>query len=150
MNLGSNAAHAMREKGGVLEVGLAETRLDEAAAAQYIDLEPGDYLRLTVKDTGHGMTPDVADRVFEPFFTTKKTGEGTGMGLAVVHGIVKSHGGAISVRSEPGKGTVFTILLPRRARRRPEAGKGGASGSLSEGNRARSCSSTTRTSRSGP
>ena len=122
VNLGSNAAHAMREKGGVLEVGLAETRLDEAAASQYVDLAPGDYLRLTVKDSGHGMTPDVADRVFEPFFTTKKTGEGTGMGLAVVHGIIKSHAGAISVRSEPGKGSVFTILLPR-APGTPEAGK---------------------------
>ncbi len=113
VNLGSNAAHAMREKGGVLEVGLAVTRLDEASAAQFIDLAPGEYLRLTVKDTGHGMTPDISDRVFEPFFTTKKTGEGTGMGLAVAHGIVKSHGGAISVQSEPGKGTTFTVLLPR-------------------------------------
>jgi len=113
VNLGSNAAHAMREKGGVLEVGLAGTRLDKAAAAQYIDLAPGEYLRLTVKDTGHGMTPEIADRVFEPFFTTKKTGEGTGMGLAVVHGIITSHGGTISVRSEPGKGSTFTILIPR-------------------------------------
>ncbi len=122
VNLGSNAAHAMREKGGVLEVGLAEIRLDQAAAAQYVDLAPGEYLRLTVKDTGHGMAPEVADRIFEPFFTTKKTGEGTGMGLAVVHGIVKSHGGTISVRSEPGKGSTFTILIPR-AVGTPEAGK---------------------------
>ena len=122
VNLGSNAAHAMREKGGVLEVGLAEVRLDQAAAAQYVDLAPGEYLRLTVKDTGHGMAPEVADRIFEPFFTTKKTGEGTGMGLAVVHGIVKSHGGTISVRSEPGKGSTFTILIPR-AVGTPEAGK---------------------------
>jgi PAS domain S-box-containing protein len=113
VNLGSNAAHAMREKGGLLEVGLSSTRLDEASAAQFIDLAPGEYLCLKVKDTGHGMTPDIADRVFEPFFTTKKTGEGTGMGLAVVHGIVKSHDGAIWVRSESGKGTDFTILLPR-------------------------------------
>ncbi len=115
VNLGTNAAHAMREKGGVLEVGLAETVLDEATASRHLGLKPGAYLRLTVKDTGHGMTPEVASRVFEPFFTTKKTGEGTGMGLAVVHGIVKSHGGAISLCTDPGKGTEFTIFLPRVA-----------------------------------
>ena len=113
MNLGSNAAHAMREKGGTLEVGLSEISLDEAGASRHIDLKPGTYLRLTVRDTGHGMTPEVMSRVFEPFFTTKKQGEGVGMGLAVVHGIVKSHGGAISVASELGKGTTFTIYLPR-------------------------------------
>ena len=113
VNLGSNAAHAMRGKGGVLEVGLAEARLDGEAASQYVDLKPGDYLRLTVRDTGHGMPPEIADRIFEPFFTTKRTGEGTGMGLAVVHGIIKGHEGSIAVLSEPGKGAAFTILLPR-------------------------------------
>ena len=125
VNLGTNAAHAMREKGGTLEVGLDEAQLDEAAAARHIGLKPGPHLRLTVKDTGHGMTPEVAGRVFEPFFTTKKTGEGTGMGLAVVHGIVKSHRGAISLRTEPGKGTEFTIFLPRIVGPRPAAEKGG-------------------------
>ncbi|MFO7734479.1 MAG: ATP-binding protein [Candidatus Aminicenantes bacterium] len=113
MNLGSNAAHAMREKGGVLEIGLSETSLDKKAASRFVDLKPGPYLRLSVKDTGLGMTPEVRSRIFEPFFTTKKLGEGSGMGLAVVHGIVKSHGGAISVASEIGKGTTFTIYLPR-------------------------------------
>ncbi len=113
MNLGSNAAHAMREKGGTLEVGLSAVSLDEEATARHIDLKPGSYLKLTVRDTGHGMAPEVMSRVFEPFFTTKKQGEGVGMGLAVVHGIVKSHGGAISVASELGKGTTFTIFLPR-------------------------------------
>ena len=113
MNLGSNAAHAMREKGGVLEVGLSEVALDEETASRHIGLKPGAYLRLTVSDTGHGMTPEVMGRVFEPFFTTKKQGEGAGMGLAVVHGIVKSHGGAITVASEFGKGTTFKIYLPR-------------------------------------
>ncbi|MHB8094995.1 MAG: PAS domain S-box protein [Candidatus Aminicenantales bacterium] len=112
VNLGTNAAFAMRENGGVLEVGLSKTFLEEEAASQHIDLKPGEYLRLTVKDTGTGMTPEVASRAFEPFFTTKKTGEGTGMGLAVAHGIVKGHGGHISLRSEPGKGTIFTIYLP--------------------------------------
>jgi PAS domain S-box-containing protein len=113
MNLGSNAAHAMREKGGRLEIGLSEVSLDEESASRQVDLKPGAYLRLTVKDTGHGMAPDVIARVFEPFFTTKKQGEGVGMGLAVVHGIIKSHGGAITVASRLGKGTTFTIYLPR-------------------------------------
>ena len=119
MNLGSNAAYAMREKGGLLEVGLAEVSLDEEAASRHIDLKPGAYLRLTVRDTGQGMTPEIMARVFEPFFTTKKQGEGAGMGLAVVHGIVKNHGGAISVSSELGKGTIFTIYLPRIVGVRP-------------------------------
>jgi PAS domain S-box-containing protein len=119
MNLGSNAAHAMREKGGLLEVGLSEVALEEETASRHIDLKPGAYLRLTVRDTGHGMTPEVMGRVFEPFFTTKKQGEGAGMGLAVVHGIVKSHGGAITVESELGKGTTFTTYLPRIIGARP-------------------------------
>jgi len=120
MNLGSNAAHAMREKGGILEVGLSEVSLDEEAASQYIDIKPGSYLRLTVRDTGCGMAPEVIERAFEPFFTTKKQGEGAGMGLPVIHGIVKSHGGAISIASELGKGTTFTIYLPRIFGARPD------------------------------
>jgi PAS domain S-box-containing protein len=113
MNLGSNAAHAMREKGGVLEIGLTTVSLDDKSASRFIGLKPGPYLCLTVRDTGHGMTSDVMERVFEPFFTTKKQGEGSGMGLAVVHGIVKGHGGAISLSSELGKGTEFAVYLPR-------------------------------------
>jgi two-component system cell cycle sensor histidine kinase/response regulator CckA len=70
------------------------------------------YLKLTVSDTGHGMSPEVMKRIFDPYFTTKKTGEGTGMGLAVIHGIVKGYGGDISVQSQPGKGTTFQVLLP--------------------------------------
>jgi CheY-like chemotaxis protein len=119
MNLGSNAAYAMREKGGLLEVGLSEVTLDEEAASRHIDLKPGAYLRLMISDTGHGMPPEVMGRVFEPFFTTKKQGEGTGMGLPVVHGIVKSHGGDITAASEFGRGTTFTIYLPRIVGSRP-------------------------------
>jgi PAS domain S-box-containing protein len=112
MNFGTNAAHAMRESGGVLEVRLDEIDLDEETAKNYNDINSGPYLRLTVNDTGHGMAPELMKRIFEPYFTTKKLGEGTGMGLAVIHGIVKSHGGDISVRSELGKGTTFQVFLP--------------------------------------
>lgn len=113
MNLCTNSAHAMRDKGGTLAVSLEGVELDSEAAAQYPDLEPGSYLQLSVSDTGHGMPADVSHRIFEPYFTTKAEGEGTGLGLAVIYGIVVSHGGAISVYSEPEKGTVFHILLPR-------------------------------------
>jgi len=113
MNLGSNAAHAMRQNGGIMDVAMADTEVDEAVAAQNQDLKPGSYLRLSVSDTGHGMTSEVRERAFDPFFTTKKPGEGSGMGLAVVHAIVKSHGGVINVTSEVGKGTTFDVYLPR-------------------------------------
>jgi signal transduction histidine kinase/ligand-binding sensor domain-containing protein/CheY-like chemotaxis protein len=112
MNLGTNAAHAMKEKGGILEVTLDEAVLDEETAAKQHNIKPGPYLRLTVSDTGHGIAKVVMKRIFEPYFTTKKIGEGTGMGLAVVHGIVKGHGGNISVYSEPGKGTTFNMFFP--------------------------------------
>ena len=113
MNLCTNSAHAMREKGGRLEVGLIDVDLDYETAAQYPDLSPGPYLRLTVSDTGHGMDRTVRERIFDPFFTTKGPGEGTGLGLAMVYGIVKSHRGEITVYSEPGKGTTFHVFLPK-------------------------------------
>jgi PAS domain S-box-containing protein len=113
LNLCANASHAMRDKGGVLEVSLQPVDLDEAAAAQYHDLAPGPYVRVKIKDTGHGMDKEVMERIFDPFFTTKAPGEGTGMGLAVVHSIIKAHGGMITVQSEPGVGTEFQIFLPR-------------------------------------
>jgi PAS domain S-box-containing protein len=112
MNLGTNASHAMREKGGILEVSLEEVVLDEKTVKKYHDIIPGSYLKLTVSDTGHGMSPEVTKRIFEPYFTTKKTGEGTGMGLAVIHGIVKSYGGDISVRSKPEEKTSFDVFFP--------------------------------------
>jgi PAS domain S-box-containing protein len=113
MNLCSNAAHAMREKGGTLEVSLAEVEVDADMARCNPDLTPGPYLRLTVSDTGAGMTKEVMERLFDPFFTTKKPGEGSGMGLSVVHGIVKNGKGAVTVYSEAGKGSTFNVFFPR-------------------------------------
>ena len=113
MNLGTNAAHAMRESGGVLSVSLSDFNADASLIAIHPDLTPGPCLRLTVSDTGHGMEAAVRERIFDPYFTTKKAGEGTGMGLAVVQGIIKSYGGAISVYSVPGQGTSFHIFLPK-------------------------------------
>jgi PAS domain S-box-containing protein len=112
MNLCTNAGHAMRETGGVLSIELTHVALDTDTAAQFTDLKPGPYVNLTVSDTGHGMTAKVLERIFDPFFTTKEKGEGTGMGLAVVHGIVKSLGGTIYAYSEPGKGSSFKMFLP--------------------------------------
>ncbi len=112
MNLCTNAHHAMQAKGGVLEVSLIDEELDLVSAAGYPDLKPGHYLQLTVSDTGYGMRPEVMEQIFDPFFTTKGLGEGTGLGLSVVHGIVKNHGGDIHAYSEPGKGTIFKVFFP--------------------------------------
>jgi nitrogen-specific signal transduction histidine kinase/CheY-like chemotaxis protein len=113
MNLCANAEYAMRDTGGILEVRLDTIELDTGAVAHYAELVPGSYVRLTIRDTGHGIPPGVTARVFEPFFTTKGVGQGTGMGLAVVHGIVTSHGGAIRLQSTPGQGTTCEVYLPR-------------------------------------
>jgi CheY-like chemotaxis protein len=110
MNLCTNAAHAMRDRGGVLKVSLVEVDAHGSKGPQ--DLNPGAYVRLTVSDTGHGMAPEVLQKIFHPYFTTKEKGVGTGMGLAVVDGIVKSHDGTITVLSEPGKGTTFHVYFP--------------------------------------
>jgi len=113
MNLCTNAAHAMLGKGGELEVSVVNVDLDATSVVQYPGMKPGRYVRLTVSDTGHGMDHEAMSRIFEPYFTTKEKGVGTGLGLAVVHGIVQSCGGRIVVYSEPGKGTTFHICLPR-------------------------------------
>ena len=113
MNLCANAEHAMRQHGGVLEVRLEPARIDAAFAAQHPPLRSGPHVRLTVRDTGHGMPSEVRDRIFDPFFTTKAVGEGTGMGLSVAHGIITNHDGVILLDSEPDCGATFTIYLPQ-------------------------------------
>jgi PAS domain S-box-containing protein len=113
MNLGANAAYAMRDTGGVLAVHLEAIEVDAAWAATHLTLHPGPYARLTVCDSGPGIPPDVVARMYEPFFTTKGVGQGTGLGLSVVHGLVANQGGAIVVESTPGQRTTFTIYLPR-------------------------------------
>jgi PAS domain S-box-containing protein len=113
LNLCTNAAHAMRESGGVIEVRLEPVDLPTDYTTVTTALRAGPYVRLTIRDTGHGIAPEIMERIFEPFFTTKSMGEGTGIGLAVVHGIVTSHGGGITVESAPGQGTTFAVYLPR-------------------------------------
>ncbi len=112
MNLCTNAYHAMKRKGNTLAVKLDTTPVDGLGGRQLPDLAPGPVVRLTVKDNGEGMTADTLTKLFEPFFTTKGPGEGSGMGMAVVHGIVKAHGGSIRVDSRLGEGTVVQVYLP--------------------------------------
>jgi len=112
VNLCTNAAHAMRDTGGTLDISLSKISLDEDETVRHQNLAPGQYALLSVMDTGQGIPADVVERIFDPFFTTKQVDEGTGMGLSVVHGIVKNHDGAITVFSKPGKGAVFHVLLP--------------------------------------
>jgi PAS domain S-box-containing protein len=112
MNLCTNALHAMKDKGGVLEVGMRPVSVDSRTRGALARLRFGAYLEIYIRDTGHGMDRTVMDRIFEPFFTTKRSGEGTGMGLSVVHGIISSLQGIITVESEIGKGTTFHIFLP--------------------------------------
>jgi CheY-like chemotaxis protein/two-component sensor histidine kinase len=110
VNLCSNAAQAMRLKGGTLDIELdSVSSLDET--------KPGPYLRLVVRDTGAGIPAGIMDKIFDPFFTTKERGEGTGLGLSVVHGIVNQHDGYITVESEPEKGSTFTVYFPKVAER---------------------------------
>jgi PAS domain S-box-containing protein len=112
MNLCTNAYHAMREKGGKIGVTLTNTNIATADQTPSLNLKAGPHLKLTVSDTGHGMDRDVLERIFEPFFTTKGPGEGTGMGLAVIHGIVKSYCGDILAYSKQSEGSKFDVYLP--------------------------------------
>jgi signal transduction histidine kinase len=112
INLLTNAAHAMTEGRGIIRVRLKEKDLDKNEMGKNREISPGEYVMLEVKDTGHGIAPEHLSRVFDPYYTTKSVDKGTGMGLAMVYGIVKSTGGEIIVDSQPKKGTVFTILFP--------------------------------------
>jgi PAS domain S-box-containing protein len=112
INLCTNAAHAMRERGGELSVSIEDVDPDEAFFKRHPDLAPGSYQELTFRDSGVGIEPEIMARIFDPFFTTKQRGEGTGMGLSVVLGIVKSHRGAVTVESAAGKGTAFHVFFP--------------------------------------
>jgi len=112
MNLCTNAAHAMRDNGGTLAISLAAVPAGSSLPGQDGSVSPVAHVRLSVADQGHGIPPEILDKVFDPFFTTKGPDEGTGMGLAMVHGIVTGHGGIVTVDSEVDKGTRFDILLP--------------------------------------
>ncbi|MBP1749990.1 MAG: hypothetical protein H6Q52_2529 [Deltaproteobacteria bacterium] len=116
MNLCTNGVQAMGRKGGVLEISVTRDHFKKDGRMPVPDMKPGDYVTLTVHDTGCGMKPEILERAFDPFFTTKAHGEGTGLGLSMVHGIVKSHGGFLTVESKPGKGSLFSIYLPRTER----------------------------------
>jgi nitrogen-specific signal transduction histidine kinase/CheY-like chemotaxis protein len=128
MNLCTNAAHAMGAKGGVLTIALSHVQISEGSEGKTEDkiqrgdegeqipsyrslLSPGSYVRLAVSDTGYGIAPELMERIFDPYFTTKKVGEGTGLGLSVVQGIVRSYGGEITVHSEPGNGATFEVFF---------------------------------------
>ena len=112
MNLCTNAAHAMEISGGTLTVELVDAVIESNAPLSESGLKPGEYIKLSVSDTGTGIPEDIIDSIFDPYFTTKSPGEGTGLGLSTVHGIVNSYGGKITVNSTVGKGSIFTIYLP--------------------------------------
>ena len=112
INLCTNSAQAMREKGGMIQVTVENVELTPGMVAGMGGLRPGPYVKLTVNDTGTGIEPELVHRIFDPFFTTKQPGEGTGLGLSVVYGIVCGYGGTIAVQTRPGAGTTFSVYLP--------------------------------------
>jgi CheY-like chemotaxis protein len=111
MNLCTNAVQAMGEK-GVLEIGVEEVTIDAPRKVRTGEMPAGEYMKVTVRDSGHGIAPEVIDRIFEPFFTTKPAGRGTGLGLALVHSVVMEHRGFLEVSSELGHGTTFEVWMP--------------------------------------
>lgn len=112
MNLCTNASHAMEQCGGTLNIELKNIHIDEDSRPLTLTIKPGDYVQLTVSDTGSGIEPAVIGKIFDPYFTTKEPGKGTGMGLAIIHGIITDYGGTIKVESEPGKGAIFHAYFP--------------------------------------
>lgn len=112
MNLCTNATQAMKKEGGILTICLEKKTLTFVDISEQESIEPGDFIKLSISDTGHGIPNETINRIFDPFFTTKKRGEGTGMGLSVAHGIIEEMGGTITVESEPDKGSAFHIMIP--------------------------------------
>jgi len=133
MNLCTNAAQAMGADGGILEVALNDAVIDSTAVGQDINLPPGEYIRMTISDTGCGMSPQVRRRLFDPYFTTKPKGEGSGLGMAVVHGIVNRYRGGITVYSEEDRGTTVNVYLPRHGEAPPKAAEEEAAPPIGEG-----------------
>jgi CheY-like chemotaxis protein len=112
MNLCINASQAMEDKGGIIEVSAGRVTLEGLSASENSGLRDGDYMKISVRDTGKGIDPGIIDKIFDPYFTTKEVGRGSGMGLAVVHGIVKNHGGGITVNSVEGQGAALNVFFP--------------------------------------
>jgi len=112
INVTTNAFHAMEDFGGTLTISLENTALSQQDLVSFPYCQPGNYVKLSIADTGKGVAPEIRERIFDPYFTTKETGKGTGLGLSIVHGIIKSYGGSITCHSQMGKGTDFTIIFP--------------------------------------
>jgi signal transduction histidine kinase/CheY-like chemotaxis protein len=134
MNLGTNAWHALGGQSGRVEISLTSERVDEATVSRHADLRVGRYVRLRVRDDGRGMTRETLEQIFMPFFTTKAPGTGTGLGLSVVHGIVKSHRGAILVTSSPGQGATFDLYFSAAAEHAAEVAAQPGGGAPKGGN----------------